>query len=156
MQEKRCILSIHKCRRKCSHEFAHSCSRYRWSRLGSPTNDCARLVGFAPSRAPVSQRIEQRFLKPQVACSIHAGGANEIRVKAFSDCVSYSDEYPAFHICSQGFVCQSCVANSPSNVIENYFLQMTMNSWVIVPRVTPLLLDGEFTAGMDLLLMTLS
>ena len=29
---------------------------------------------FAPSPAPVAQWIEQRFPKPQVACSIHAGG----------------------------------------------------------------------------------
>ena len=35
---------------------------------------------FAPSLAPVAQWIEQRFPKPQVACSIHAGGANEIKV----------------------------------------------------------------------------
>ena len=28
---------------------------------------------FAPSPAPVAQGIEQRFPKPQVACSIHAG-----------------------------------------------------------------------------------
>ena len=32
---------------------------------------------FAPSPAPVAQWIEQRFPKPQVACSTHAGGANE-------------------------------------------------------------------------------
>jgi hypothetical protein len=30
-------------------------------------------------------------------------------VKALSDCVSCLDEYPAIHISSQGFVCQSCV-----------------------------------------------
>ena len=30
---------------------------------------------FAPSPAPVAQGIEQRFPKPQVACSIHAGSA---------------------------------------------------------------------------------
>ena len=35
---------------------------------------------FAPSPAPVAQWIEQRFPKPQVACSIHAGGAAEILV----------------------------------------------------------------------------
>jgi len=29
---------------------------------------------FAPLMAPVAQWIEQRFPKPQVACSIHAGG----------------------------------------------------------------------------------
>ena len=29
---------------------------------------------FAPSPAPVAQWIERRFPKPQVACSIHAGG----------------------------------------------------------------------------------
>ena len=28
---------------------------------------------FAPSPAPIAQWIEQRFPKPQVACSIHAG-----------------------------------------------------------------------------------
>ena len=32
---------------------------------------------FAPSPAPVAQWIERRFPKPQVACSIHAGGTNE-------------------------------------------------------------------------------
>ena len=32
------------------------------------------LVNFAPSRAPVAQCMEQRFPKPQVACSIHNGG----------------------------------------------------------------------------------
>ena len=31
---------------------------------------------FAPSPAPVAQWIERRFPKPQVACSIHAGGTN--------------------------------------------------------------------------------
>ena len=31
---------------------------------------------FAPSPAPVAQWIEQRFPKPQVACSIHAGGTS--------------------------------------------------------------------------------
>ena len=35
---------------------------------------------FAPSPAFVAQWIEQRFPKPQVACSIHAGGTNEIWV----------------------------------------------------------------------------
>ena len=35
---------------------------------------------FAPSPAPVAQGIEQRFPKPQVACSIHAGSAAEIPV----------------------------------------------------------------------------
>ncbi len=32
------------------------------------------------AKAPVAQWIERRFPKPQVACSIHAGGAYEIRV----------------------------------------------------------------------------
>ena len=36
---------------------------------------------FAPSPAPVAQWIEQRFPKPQVACSTHAGGAIEIGVQ---------------------------------------------------------------------------
>ncbi len=31
---------------------------------------------FAPSPAFVAQWIERRFPKPQVACSIHAEGAN--------------------------------------------------------------------------------
>ena len=31
---------------------------------------------FSSSRASVAQWIERRFPKPQVACSIHAGGAN--------------------------------------------------------------------------------
>ena len=38
---------------------------------------------FAPSPAPVAQWIERRFPKPQVACSIHAGGTSEIRVLYF-------------------------------------------------------------------------
>ena len=33
---------------------------------------------FAPSPAPVAQWIERRFPKPQVACSIHAGGASKL------------------------------------------------------------------------------
>ena len=41
---------------------------------------------FAPSPAPVAQWIEQRFPKPQVACSIHAGGTNEIRVFMLRGC----------------------------------------------------------------------
>ena len=36
---------------------------------------------FAPSPAPVAQWIEQRFPKPQVACSIHAGGTVEVPAK---------------------------------------------------------------------------
>ena len=36
---------------------------------------------FAPSPAFVAQWIEQRFPKPQVACSIHAGGAVEVPAK---------------------------------------------------------------------------
>jgi hypothetical protein len=36
---------------------------------------------FAPSAAPVAQWIERRFPKPQVACSIHAGGAVEAPAK---------------------------------------------------------------------------
>ena len=35
---------------------------------------------FAPSPAPVAQWIEQRFPKPQVACSIHAGGTKSSKV----------------------------------------------------------------------------
>ena len=33
------------------------------------------------AKAPVAQWIEQRFPKPQVACSTHAGGAIEIGVQ---------------------------------------------------------------------------
>ena len=33
------------------------------------------------AKAPVAQWIEQRFPKPQVACSIHAGGAVEVPAK---------------------------------------------------------------------------
>ena len=37
--------------------------------------------------APVAQWIEQRFPKPQVACSIHAGGTARVL-----DCVGIGDE----------------------------------------------------------------
>ena len=42
----------------------------------------AKTVGdsvVCTSSAPVAQGIEQRFPKPLVACSTHAGGANEIK-----------------------------------------------------------------------------
>ena len=45
---------------------------------------------FAPSPAPVAQGIEQRFPKPQVACSIHAGSAQVVRQKSQSPCVGGS------------------------------------------------------------------
>ncbi len=35
---------------------------------------------FRTIPAPVAQWIEQRFPKPQVVCSIHAGGATDTRV----------------------------------------------------------------------------
>ncbi len=57
-----------------------------WSRPTSLTDGDARCVGefrttFRTIPAPVAQGIEQRFPKPQVACSIHAGGAVEVPAK---------------------------------------------------------------------------
>lgn len=53
-----------------------------WSCPTSLTDGDARCVGefrttFRTIPAPVAQWIERRFPKPQVACSIHAGGTNE-------------------------------------------------------------------------------
>ena len=57
-----------------------------WSRPTSLTTDDVRCVGefrttFRTIPAPVAQGIEQRFPKPQVACSIHAGSAVKTPIK---------------------------------------------------------------------------
>ena len=58
---------------------------FRLDPLSSLPSDGANCVGlfrttFRTVLAPVAQWIEQRFPKPQVACSIHAEGTNEIRL----------------------------------------------------------------------------
>ena len=49
------------------------------------------------------------FPKPQIACSTHAGGANEIWAKALDNWVFCSSNYPTIPSSSQGFLCQLCV-----------------------------------------------
>ena len=75
-----------------------------WSCPTSLTNGDASCGGefrttFRTIPAPVAQWIEQRFPKPQVACSIHAGGTTRESVRPCQrSCVPEYRSVRALHL----------------------------------------------------------